>query len=135
MPPSNDFSAITSIHEDRLQKVEQKTNEISSGLVALVVKQDHLSKQLEINQELMLEKLADMSGILKQRAEDIYAECKHQSSQLTDYHERLVPLEEAAKSGKVRKELFKKIFMAALLAGAGVAGTKLIELIFGKIGG
>jgi len=118
--PSQDHNQLLEGHEERLQRVETNFNSVSVSVARIESKQDTLQNTVADGFKQLEEAAKDVHGVLK------------------SYHERLEPLESRHKAvirrEKERREFLKKVAIGALLAGAGILGTKGFEYFLRLIG-
>ena len=128
-------SGLLDSHEDRLQKVESSVQEAVVKITEIGLKQDY-------HHEIEEKYRKDLSDRLDSWSTEVRAGLARTQDHLqaaVDLNQkqeaRLEPLEahvrEQHLSRKARKELLKKLMLGALLAGAGVVGTKGVEILFG----
>lgn len=119
-------SLLLDSHEDRLQKVETSVQEIALKVNEIGIKQDFGHQQQEdFRQELR--QLLSVHAQKMQAVEDLNQRQEQRLAPLEAHHEARVT------GSKARRDLIKKLAIGALLAGAGVIGTKGVEILFGLV--
>jgi septal ring factor EnvC (AmiA/AmiB activator) len=130
MPSPKDVDTLSLVldsHEDRLQNIEHKTQDVAEKIAEIGVKQDFTQTFLE-------QKFSD----LKETHSNILKAVEKHEIRLDSHEDRLKPVETSVAASSQatnnRKEFYKKVFVGVVLAGAGVFGTKGVEWLLGWLG-
>jgi chromosome segregation ATPase len=119
-------------HEDRLQRLETTTQDVSVRLAEVATTQTHIRDDLQEHRTDLVKRLDDGFASLHEKIES------HESN-IKSHSARLLPLEsyvaDITKSRVERHATAKKVAVGVLLAGAGVFVTKGVELFIAWVSG
>jgi chromosome segregation ATPase len=122
-------------HEERLQRVESSLTDTQVQVSAMDTKLGYLGEQIQGTRS----DLATGFGDIKSAHREILGHLAAHSEKLEAHEDRLIRAElhvrTEEKKSKTRKDAIKKVLIAALLAMAGVFGTKVFERLWGAFGG
>lgn len=125
-------------HEERLQRVENNSEETRIRVAEIVTKMDFQKISLDQTRADLATKIDQGFERMVSEQEKILSRLDLHSKKLDDHTERLETVEKdratAAKKKTEQKNTIKKILIGALLAGAGVFGTKLAESFWASLG-
>lgn len=119
-----DFKQSIDSHEDRLQRLENKLQDVAIKIAETDVKLDYVSAQLEQSRHELADKLDEGFAATSKRDEKVFEKLEAQEN-------RIQPLEAAFAKSKQRKDFWIKMTVGALLAAAGFVATKATEWIWG----
>ena len=119
--PANDFQ------EERIQQLEQDSKEITATVREYCVKLEHLSEKIQESGKNVADKLDSISARIDAQMEVQGGKIDKISESVIGIQDRVKHLETTEKSRAKTRATFKKIIMAAILAAAGVVGSKAVE--------
>lgn len=121
MPTNTDFQ------EERIQQLEQDSKEVTATVREQSVQLKYLAEKIAENGKNVTDKLDAISDRIDGQMESQGIKIDEMSKKIDGVSCRVKKLEEVEGSRKKTHATIKKVIMAALLAAAGVLGTKAAE--------
>lgn len=125
-----DNSALLDSHEDRLQKLEEGTNEILTSLATNTQKTEHLSQRMNEGFAALSDKIETCVAPLNKRFEDHLEEADQVKGAFQGILDSVKVIEEDRKKRIARFDMMKKVFGALALASFGAFAKVIFEVIF-----
>lgn len=132
MAYTNGTAQLDLYHEERIQKLEDSSKEISVRLEASTIQGEYLSAQIKDLSSLVSKKLDETVVHLGSHLESTNEKLEKATDAIVVVSERVADLEKEKVTRKRHWERVRKVIFAAIAAIAGILATKAVDVWAGK---